>query len=366
MASADLGVYVHFPWCRVRCPYCDFAVAVAPLDQIPHDAYADAILAELDRRVPDHTGSRLRSIYFGGGTPGLWRPDALGRVIAAVRARLGDPEEITVEINPNDAPALDALRAAGVNRLSIGTQSFRDDDLVFLGRDHSAAASLSAARAARAAGFPVVSLDLIYALPGRTLCDWQRTLDAAIALAPEHLSVYQLTIEERTPFGAAARKGQLVPADDDTSADQFEAAHARLGEAGYEHYEVSSYARPGFRAVHNSLYWRGADYLGLGVGAHSFRLTAEGAVRRENPRAVSRYLAGDPPRETRHDAAAVRSDEVWLALRTRDGLPEGRLAPSPGLDRLLAAGLLERAEGRIRPTPRGLLFADEIGAVLLE
>jgi oxygen-independent coproporphyrinogen-3 oxidase len=343
-------------------------VAVAPLADIPHDAYADAVLAELDRRAPSFAGRDLRSLYFGGGTPALWRPDALARVVAAVRARLGDPAEVTVEANPIDCvpAALARLRDAGVGRLSIGAQSFRDDDLVFLGRDHSAAASLAAAAAARAAGFAVVSLDLIFALPGRTLADWHRTLDAACALAPEHLSVYQLTIEERTPFGAAARAGTLVPADDDAAAAQFEAAHDRLSAAGYEHYEVSSYARPGFRAVHNSLYWRCAEYLGLGAGAWSFRRDDAGGARWENPRSVARYLAGGAPAETRQDAGAVRADEVWLALRTSDGIAEERVPPSAGLDRLLAAGLLVRAGGRLRPTPRGFLFSDEIGSVLLQ
>jgi oxygen-independent coproporphyrinogen-3 oxidase len=365
---AELGVYIHFPWCRARCPYCDFAVAVAPLAEIPHDAYAAAVLAELDRQAPRFSGRELRSIYFGGGTPALWRPDALARVVAEVRARLGEPAEITVEANPIDCVpgTLAALRDAGVTRLSIGAQSFGDADLVFLGRDHSAAASLAAAAAARAAGFAAVSLDLIFALPGRTLDDWNRTLDAAMALAPDHLSVYQLTIEDRTPFGAAARAGRLVPADDEAAASQFEAAHARLTAAGWEHYEVSSYARPGFRAVHNSLYWRAAEYLGLGAGAWSFLRGDDGGARWENPRAVSRYLAGDPPAESRQDAAGVRSDEVWLALRTVDGIAEERVRPSPGLDRLLRAGLLAREGGRLRPTPRGLLFSDEIGSVLLE
>src|SRR5262249_34796586 len=224
----DLGVYVHFPWCRARCPYCDFAVAVAPLAHIPHDAYADAVVAELERQAPRFAAAGpLRSIYFGGGTPALWRPDALARVVAAVRARFGDPAEITCEANPNDCrvDALAPLVAAGVTRVSIGAQSFRDDDLSFLGRDHDARAAAGAVAAARAAGAANVSLDLIYALPGRSLVDWGRTLAAAVAAAPDHMSVYQLTIEERTPFGAAARAGRLVAASDDAAAEQFEAAH---------------------------------------------------------------------------------------------------------------------------------------------
>jgi oxygen-independent coproporphyrinogen-3 oxidase len=371
-----LGVYVHFPWCRARCPYCDFAIAIAPLADIPHARYADQVLAELDARAPRFAALPLVSIYFGGGTPALWRADEIARVRAAVEARFGGAaREITVEANPNDCrPAiLDPLRAAGVTRLSIGAQSFGDENLVLLGRDHDAAAATGALAAARAAGFAEVSLDLIYALPGRDLADWHAALDQAVALGPEHLSVYQLTIEPRTSFGQAARTGRLVPVPDDDAAAQFEAAHDRLGGAGYEHYEVSSYARPGHRAVHNARYWIGAPYLGLGNGAHSFFTDGARGVRWSAHRSVVRYLAGRPDPDLaldgciaevqEDDAAALAADRLWLGMRTSDGVAR-RLVDESTLPPLVAAGLVVVEPDRVRPTARGLLFADEIGARL--
>jgi oxygen-independent coproporphyrinogen-3 oxidase len=379
----DLGVYIHFPWCRARCPYCDFAIAVPrghDLARIPHGRYAGAVLAELAARAPLFDGRRLRSIYFGGGTPSLWDPAEIARVIAAVRARFpGVPEEITVEANPLDCapPALDALRAAGATRLSIGSQSFDDRELSFLGRDHDGAAAAGAVGAARAAGFGSVSLDLIYGLPGRAAGDFARTLERAIVLGPEHMSVYQLTIEPRTPFGAAARAGRRVAAADEIAADLFELAHARLTAAGYEHYEVSSYARPGHRARHNALYWTGADYLGLGNGAHSLlRLPDGGGLRWAAHRSVVRYLAGAPAADPRacglvaettaQDARALRADRLWLGLRTSDGIPRDLVGDAAPLAALAGAGLVTIDGDRIRPTARGLLFADDLGARLLE
>ncbi len=377
----DLGVYIHFPWCRARCPYCDFAVAVAPLGEIPHVAWADAVIDELGVRAARFAGRRLRSIYFGGGTPALWQAGEIAGVVRAVRETFGGGEpddlEITVEANPLDCRAeiLAPLGEAGVNRLSIGTQSFNDSELVFLGRDHGGRAAKDALAAARSAGFSRVSLDLIYALVGRTLDDWRRTLDEAIELAPEHLSVYQLTIEPRTPFGQAARAGKLTPVEDDLSADEFELAHATLEAAGWEHYEVSSYARAGKRAVHNSLYWSGGEYLGLGNGAHSFWKDGEVGLRWSNHRSVTRYLAGAPaidiaacPRVAETiplDQQELADDLVWTGMRVRDGVPRVLVEGRAGLARLFAGGLVEEHGDRIRPTARGLLFADEIAASLI-
>jgi oxygen-independent coproporphyrinogen-3 oxidase len=369
------GVYVHFPWCRARCPYCDFAIAVAPLSEIPHRAYADAVLAELEVRAPRFAGLRLVSIYFGGGTPALWDPAELGRVRAAVAARFDHDElEVTVEANPNDCTpeALARLRAAGVDRLSIGAQAFADEVLVVLGRDHDARAAAASLAAARAAGFANVSLDLIHAVPGPAR--FARSLAAAVALAPEHLSVYQLTIEPRTSFGAAARRGALVAPPDEQAAAEFEEAHALLAAAGYEHYEVSAYARPGRRAVGNSLYWQGAPYLGLGSGAHSFWTDGARGLRWSAHRSVKRYLPGALDPDLRKDgriaevseqgAAELAADRLWLGMRTTDGLPRAAV-PAAALPGLRAAGLVREDEGRVRPTARGLLFADEIGARLL-
>jgi oxygen-independent coproporphyrinogen III oxidase len=371
----SLGVYVHFPWCRARCPYCDFAIAVAPLADIPHRRYADAILEELAVRAERFAGNRLVSIYFGGGTPALWDPRELGRVRAAIAGAFEhDALEITVEANPLDCTPepLAALAAEGVNRLSIGTQAFGDAELVVLGRDHDAAAGARAVDAARDAGIGNISLDLICALPGRR--DFGRSVDKAIALHPEHLSVYQLTIEERTPFGQAARAGTLIPAPDEEAAADFELAHARLADAGYEHYEVSAYARPGRRAVHNQLYWRGEPYLGLGNGAHSFWTDGERGLRWSGHRSVARWLAGKPDADLRRDgritdilaqgAAELAADRLWLAMRTSDGVPVDA-APAAALPALQAAGLVEVSGDRVRPTPKGLLFADEVGARML-
>jgi len=228
-----LGVYVHFPFCGVRCPYCDFAVDTR--QEIPHDAYADAVIAELAARRAWFEGAGpLASIYFGGGTPGLWRADALGRVLEAARLAFGAPDaralEITVEANPGevDEAGLRVLRAVGVNRLSLGAQAFEDRLLRTLGRNHDAAAIPAAVRAARAAGFEALSLDLIFGIPEQTRDDWRRAVDAAVALAPDHVSAYALTIERGTAFGALDRAGKLPRPDDEEAAAMFEHAGVAL------------------------------------------------------------------------------------------------------------------------------------------
>lgn len=379
----DLGVYVHFPYCRARCPYCDFAIAIAPLDAIPHRSYADAVLAELAVRAPRFSHLPLRTIYFGGGTPALWNPAEIARVISTLRASFAshDLSEITLEANPLDCtPArLESLLAAGITRLSIGAQSFSDSELTSLGRDHDSGAAIRAIATAAAAGFTRISADLIYALPTLTLGDWERTLVRAANLPVDHLSVYQLTIEPRTPFGEAARAGRFTAAPDDDCAAQFEAAHARLTTAGFEHYEVSSYARPGARAVHNSRYWTGVPYLGLGNGAHSFFTDSDGesGLRWSAHRSINRYLAGTPDADlercglvaerTPEDAVTLREDRIWLGMRTSDGVPRALLGDGSraDLEALSAAKLVTVTSSRVAPTPRGMLFADEIGARLL-
>jgi oxygen-independent coproporphyrinogen-3 oxidase len=380
-----LGVYVHFPFCSVRCPYCDFAVDTRA--GIPHDIYADAVIAELGARRAWFEGAGpLVSIYFGGGTPGLWRPDALARVIAAVGAAFGAPEararqalEITVEANPGELhqPHLAALRAAGVNRLSLGAQSFDDGLLRVLGRNHGAAATPAAVAAARAAGFSELSLDLIFGVPGQTRDGWRRALDETIALAPEHVSAYALTIERGTAFGSLDRAGKLARPDDEAVARMFEDARAALGAAGLEPYEVSSYARPGHRARHNSLYWSGAPYLGLGASTASFRPLADGSGWRfSNPRATDTYLrAGDvvPRHVERRTRDDLENEAVWLGLRTADGVDRAAHARRYGRDPLegraaakacVEAGWLAVDDTRISLTALGFLMADEVASRL--
>jgi oxygen-independent coproporphyrinogen-3 oxidase len=324
------------------------------------------------------------SIYFGGGTPGLWRPGALARVVEGVRAAFGSPPadalEITVEANPGevDARVADGLRAAGVNRLSLGAQAFEDRLLRALGRNHDAAAIPTAVRAARAAGVASVSLDLIFGVPGQSRDDWRRALDAALALAPDHVSAYALTIERGTAFGALDRAGKLPRPDDDATAEMFEDAGAALAAAGLPRYEVSSYAPAARRARHNSLYWAGAPYLGLGASASSFRPLADGTgFRFTNARATDSYLRADasrPRQVERRTADDLENEAVWLALRTVDGVDlaahrarhgrDARDGRAEALEACIRAGWIALDEARLRLSPRGFLFADEIATRL--
>jgi len=358
-AIPDLGVYLHFPWCRKRCPYCDFAVEVgAP----PHEAYLDAISRELDARAGGFTGE-LVSIYLGGGTPSLWRPDCIAEAIARIRARFaGAPREVTIEANPTDCTDanLAAWRAAGIGRISIGVQSFEPRELVVLGRDHRFGDGRAAVARSLAAGF-ATSADFIMGVAGVPDAG-----DPVVDTSADHLSVYELTIEERTAFGQRVRDGRLVPLPEDRLTDLYVAMHHRLTAEGYEHYEISSYARPGQRAVHNSLYWRGAAFLGLGVGAASLELTSDGGGRRAtNPRRAADYLAapGAPAEVVDSTPDELAAERAWLGLRTSDGVAEADLAPAAGLaDWLVGQGLADRRGARICPTLRGFLFADRIAS----
>jgi oxygen-independent coproporphyrinogen-3 oxidase len=384
--SRVLGVYVHFPFCSSRCPYCDFAVAVTPT--IPHDAYADAVLAEVAARAPDFSGLELASIYFGGGTPGLWRPDALGRVVAEVRRRFAGPAgEITVEANPGqlDLAHLKALHRLGVKRVSFGAQAFQDELLERIGRRHSAAAIPAAFDIARRAGFDNLCADLMFGLPGQSMDDWRASLAALCALGPEHITAYALTVEANTRFGGLERAGKLERPGDDVTAAMYSLCHDTLTAAGYEHYEISSYARPGRRAIHNSLYWTLDAYLGVGVSAASFRPLADGGgVRSTNPRSPRTYLAEIaaaqfplPSAEVEQRSALHLEDEaLWLGLRMSDGVNRAAHARRYGLDPLalperqtaaekcVAAGWLEVTKEYLRLTPAGFLFADEVAVRL--
>ncbi len=379
-AGDPFGVYVHFPFCSVRCPYCDFAVDTRA--DVPHDEYADAVIAELAARAGWFAGvGPLVSIYFGGGTPGLWRPDALGRVTGAIAAAFGGTpdREITIEVNPGevDEARLAGFRAAGANRLSIGVQSLDDRALTVLGRNHGAAAGPACVRAARAAGFDNLSVDLICGVPGQSTDDWQRDVDAVIALAPEHVSAYALTVERGTAFGARDRAGKLLRPDDEAVAAELTHARAAFAAAGLEQYEISSYARPGRRARHNQLYWTLAPYLGLGASAASFRPLADGTGWRfSNPRATDVYLtqvraagASTPRHVERRSAADLENEALWLGLRTADGVERAAHRARHGVDPVAArekevaaavtSGWLIVDDRALRLTPDGALFADE-------
>jgi oxygen-independent coproporphyrinogen-3 oxidase len=376
-----LGVYVHFPFCGVRCPYCDFAVDTRA--DIPHDRYADAVIAEIESRRSWYDGAGpLASIYFGGGTPGLWRPDALARVLGAARGAFGAPPldavEITVEVNPGevDEARLRALRARGVNRLSIGVQAFEDRLLRGLGRNHDAAAGPACVRAARAAGFDNLSIDLMFGVPEQSFDDWRRAVDTAIGLGPDHVSAYALTVERGTAFGSLARAGRLARPDDEAVAAMFEHARGAFAGAGLVPYEISSYAKPDRQSRHNRLYWSLSPYLGAGASAASFRPLADGtAWRFSDPRATDVYLRDPTPRHVeRRTAADLENEAVWLGLRTAAGIDRAAHRVRHGVDpvvgrdlevqRAVAAGWLVVDEVHVQISPAGVLFADEVASRL--
>jgi len=382
-AGQPLGVYVHFPFCSVHCPYCDFAVEVR--DEIPHDRYADAVITEIAARRAWFAGAPMVSIYFGGGTPGLWRPSCVARIVESAREAFGAPPasalEITIEANPGelDAAQSAALRAAGVNRLSLGVQSFDDRLLGIIGRNHRSDAAIAAVQAARAAGIDNISCDLMFGLPEQDMDAWRRSVDTLLALRPDHVSAYALTIERGTPFGALDRARRLPRPDDDLVAAMAEWGRDALAAAGFAQYEVSSYARPGRRAVHNSLYWRLAAFLGVGASASSFRPLLDGSgFRFANPRATNSYLraaASDrgspaPAHAEKRTARDLESEAVWLGLRTSDGIDRLRHRQRYGLDPIdgreaaaahcVRAGWLVVSDAGLTVTPSGFLFADEV------
>jgi oxygen-independent coproporphyrinogen-3 oxidase len=303
----------------------------------------------------------------------LWRPDCIARAITHIRARFPHvgPLEVTIEANPTDCTdaQLAAWRAAGINRISIGVQSFAPRELVTLGRDHRFGDGRAAIARALAAGF-TTSADFILGVMDPDAPGHESTAVPEFDLTPDHLSIYELTIEDRTAFGHRVRDGRLVPRDEDALTDLYIATHDHLTAAGFEHYEISSYARPGKRAVHNALYWRGAAFLGLGVGAASLELCPDGATRRQtNPRRAADYLAapGAPADVIISTAAESAADRAWLGLRTADGVAEADLEPAPGLaDWLVDTGLAARVNERISPTLLGFLMADRIASRVVD
>lgn len=379
VSSPAHHLYVHVPFCRLVCAYCDFVTVGGRADVIPR--YVDALLAELSARAAP---GRLRTIYFGGGTPSLLRSEDVRRTIAAARARWREAaiEEVTLEANPSarEAPDWAALRAAGITRISLGLQSLDDADLRALARGHSAREAVQAYEGTRAAGFDNVSVDLIYGIPGQTLEGWRRGLRAAMALEPDHVSLYALQLVlDPDEWAAPPRPGALRwrrrvadRQDDALAADQYAASEEALAEAGYAHYELSSWARPGRECRHNTAYWDRAAYTGIGAGAHSYDGTGE---RSWNERDLDRYLAL-AERGVRPVAGAERLDEstrafeaVALGLRRVEGISRAAFAAEFGGDPLeryadavtatLDARLIEQRGDVIRLTPAGRLFASE-------
>jgi oxygen-independent coproporphyrinogen-3 oxidase len=378
-APIPLTLYVHLPWCVRKCPYCDFNSHRAPA-VLPERAYVDTLLADLERQMPKVWGRRLMSVFIGGGTPSLFSPAAIDRLLAGVRSLFALPPEaeVTLEANPGSADAAHfaAYRAAGVNRLSIGVQSLRDDRLAALGRIHGRAEALAACAMARSAGFAAINLDLMHGLPGDGVAEALRDLREAIALGPEHISWYHLSLEPGTPF--ARRPPEALP-DEDTVAEVQAEGQALLASAGYEGYEVSAYAHPGHRSVHTLNYWTFGDYLGIGAGAHA-KLTdvAAGRVWREErarqPEAYRQQVASGGPEARPVGRRELPFEFMLNALRLSEGFPAWLFpertglplsAVRAGLERGEALGLVEWSATAIRPTERGRRFLNDLMGLFL-
>jgi oxygen-independent coproporphyrinogen-3 oxidase len=371
-------LYVHVPFCRLVCAYCDFVTVGGRAADIPR--YVAALRAELALRPAPGV---LATVYFGGGTPSLLKADAVGGLLAAAEGRWrATPQEVTLEANPSsrEAPDWAGLRGAGVNRISLGAQSLRDADLRALARGHTAAEVRAAFAAARRAGFDNVSLDLIYGIPGQTLAGWRANLLAALRLEPDHISLYALQLAlSPDEWAAAPRPGAIrwrrrvaARQDDAEASAQYRAAEEMLEAAGYRHYELSSWARPGFESRHNGAYWARRAYTGIGAGAHSY----DGVARRSwNQRDLDAYLAdvvaGRLPEAGSEtlDEATRAFEAVALGLRRVDGLSRAEFQAEFGADPVerfadavastVADGLLELGADRIRLTAAGRLLASE-------
>jgi oxygen-independent coproporphyrinogen-3 oxidase len=362
-------VYVHVPFCARRCSYCDFAIAVRRT--VPVDEYIDALDREIRFRAGNAGGSAVDTIYLGGGTPSRLGPDGVRRVLDVVRARFpsSDAAEVTVEANPEDVSpdAASRWRDAGVTRVSLGVQSFSDDVLRWMHRTHDASQSVAAATALRNAGFDDWSLDLIFALPPEVERSWTDDLRRAIELGPAHISCYGLTVEPHTPLLRWRERGQVHEADEERYEAEFLEADRLLTAAGFEHYEVSNYARPDRRAVHNAAYWRRVPYAGFGPSAHSF----DGTERRWNEREYvawrDRVLAGQDPVEGTEslDPDSVAIEEAYLGLRTSHGLPISP-ANAGDFDRWRDRGWAVVVDHRGRLTPSGWLRLDSLVADLTD
>lgn len=364
-----MHLYVHVPFCARRCSYCDFAIAVRRV--IPVSAYVDAIAAELRTRYAGPELPALTTIYLGGGTPSKLGADGVGELLDRIRAAPGlsvdEGAEITVEANPEDV-TLDAAAAwvrAGVNRLSMGVQSFHAVALAWMHRTHDVDAAARAVEAARSAGIGNVSVDLIFALPPDLGRSWARDLSLAIALHPDHISLYGLTVEPHTPLGRWTARGEVAEAPEDQYVTEYLLAHKALSTAGFEHYEVSNFARPGRTSRHNSSYWQRAPYIGIGPSAHSF----DGATRRWNEREYEPWrekvasgvdpIGGSETLSTEN----VSSETVYLGLRTNNGLAV------TGVDAESVAAWQQKGwavvrRDRVTLTAEGWLRLDSLAAAL--
>ncbi len=377
-ALPPLSLYVHLPWCIKKCPYCDFNSHEMARAELPEQRYIDALIADLEASLPHIWGRSVHSIFIGGGTPSLFSPAAIDRLLADIRARLRlDADcEITLEANPGtfEKDRFKAFRSAGVTRLSVGVQSFNDAHLKALGRVHDSAQAIAAVEEA-AASFETFNLDIMYALPGQTLAGLEKDMRQALALSPPHISIYHLTIEPNTYF---AKFPPVIP-EEDLAYAMLDRITEMTAQAGMQRYEVSAYAKPGHRCFHNLNYWQFGDYLGIGAGAHSKLSFAHRIVRqvrwREPRLYIDNALAGEAVSQEAEVSRADLPFEYMLnALRLRDGfklqdfaektgLPVSAL--QTGLDEAERKGLIERDLTSLRPTERGFDFLNDLQSLFL-
>ena len=390
-AKQPLALYLHIPFCSSKCGYCDFN-SYAGLPEHVVDGYTPALLREIALWAPAARDNRVETVFFGGGTPSLTSIDDMAAIAAAIREHydIAPDAEWSLEANPTELSRehLEGLRKLGINRLSMGVQSMQPDELELLERAHSPERVIQAVQDARAAGFDNMNLDLIFGIMGQPLVKWQDTLDRIIALGPEHLSCYALTVEEGTALHYRVAKGMLAEPDPDIAADEYEWTQRRLAEAGYQQYEISNWAKPGRACKHNLVYWHAEPYLGFGAGAHSFFL----GRRLANVDAPNRYVdainaswdereatgtaemhqvaGGETP-----DEATQRADAIILGLRLMEGvsLPDferrfgvrAQDAFRDAIGKHIGLGLLAIEGDRLRLTPRGLLLSNEVFIDLL-
>lgn len=367
----EIALYIHIPFCRRKCLYCSFVSCAGREADIP--AYIEAVRKELGLRGK---GQTVPTIYIGGGTPSLLSSAQMEDIFSAVRSHftVAEDAEISMEANPGtvDGPYLLAVRGTGINRLSLGVQSLNDGELKMLGRLHTAGQAIEAVTEARKAGFANLSLDLIYGLPGAKLAQWQQTLEQAVALSPEHLSLYGLTLEEDSPLHKAIEHGDLPAIDQDAAADQYEFSEDFLEDHGYVHYEISNWAKPGYECRHNLVYWQHGQYLGVGVAAHSYL----DEHRLANTSDIDKYLqsisSGQIPVDMdEHISPDLDlSETVILGLRMTEGISYRDIWRAFGFDslwkyraeirELIEMGLLESDGSNLRLTRRGRLLGNEV------
>lgn len=374
------GVYIHIPFCRSRCSYCDFATGLYESDLATR--YVDAVVAEIQRSTSASAPPHIDTVYFGGGTPSLLTPDQLERILAAVNEGfcVSADVEITMEMNPG-ALALETLRGfrgLGVNRASFGAQTFDDRELARLGRSHNTADTLQTFKDLRAVGFDNISFDLIAGLPGQSLERWQQNVEQALSLGPEHLSFYLLEVHAGTPLAEHIRRGIQPKPDDDLASVMYSLMLERAVEAGYKHYEISNLSLPGFASRHNTKYWTGVPYFGFGCSAHSY----DGKNRRwSNERDIKRYLqaveTGASPvvEEQLLTPEEIRSEAVFLGLRMMRGIDAKQYRDVFGVDlqvvhksdlaRFIEAGLVEIDGDLLRLTRAGALMSNEVFAAFV-